>query len=422
MGDVEREGSTASRSKEIQPSSRCLNLLVIGVDSAAVATSAHRAGYIVYAADHFGDLDLAMVCQASLSVVEQTINASCGRVAAEFDPSRLVALMDILATRHRLDVSLLASGLEDYPDALAAIDARVPILGNRPAQIAAVRDASRFFQELARRGIPHPRTAVVTTEAEAVTAAREIGYPVILKSEKRFGGTGLRCVARRARLPVAFKEVHAPGGRVLVQSYIRGTPASVSTVSTTGQAMALTVNEQLLGLPRLGAPAPFAYCGNVVPLAAPDGVVARCRRVAETVITAFELVGSNGVDFVITEEGIPLVVEVNPRFQGSLACVEAVLKINLVATHLAAVTIGALPTDIRPTGSCARLILYAPQRVQVGVLMRIPGVHDVPHQGTIIEAGEPVCSVVARGASRAEALSLASRTAVAIRTTLRPAG
>jgi predicted ATP-grasp superfamily ATP-dependent carboligase len=418
----EREGATARRCEEAQPPSRRLDLLVIGVDSAAVATSAHRVGHTVYAVDYFGDLDLATACRASLSVIEQAAHASCGRVATDFDPSRLVALMDALATRHHLDAALLTSGLEDQPEALAAIDARVPILGNRPAQIAAVRDAARFFDELARRGVPHPRTAVVTTEAAALAAAREIGYPVVLKPEKRFGGTSLRRVARTTQLRAAYREVHAIGGRMLVQPYLRGTPASVSTISTAGRAMALTVNEQLLGLPRLAPPTPFTYCGNVVPLSAPDGVVARCRRAAETVVTAFELVGSNGVDFVITEEGAPLVVEVNPRFQGSLACVEAVLGINLVAAHLAAVTRGALPTAVRTTGSCARLILYAPRRVQVGALARVPGVRDVPHPGAVIEAGEPVCSVVARGASRAAALRRASRTAAAVRATLRPAG
>jgi predicted ATP-grasp superfamily ATP-dependent carboligase len=420
MGEL--EGATARRCEEAQPPSERLNLLVIGVDSAAVATSAHRAGHTVYAVDYFGDLDLATACRASLSVIEQATHVSCGRVATDFDPSRLVTLMDVLATRYHLDATLLASGLEDYPEALAAIDARVPILGNRPAHIAAVRDAHRFFDELARRGVPHPRTEVVTTEAAALAAAREIGYPVVLKPEKRFGGTSLRRVTRNTQLRPAYREIHATGGRVLVQSYLRGTPASVSTVSTAGRATALTVNEQLLGLQHLGQPAPFTYCGNVVPLSAPSGVVARCRRAAEAVVTTFELVGSNGVDFVITEEGVPLVVEVNPRFQGSLACVEAVLGINLVAVHLAAVTRGALPVAVRPTGSCARLILYASRRVQVGALLRVPGVRDVPHPGAVIEAGEPVCSVVAQGACRAAALRRASHTAAVVQATLRPTG
>lgn len=410
----EREGAAARPGR--------LDLLVIGVDAAAVAASTHRAGHTVYAVDYFGDLDLATACQASLSVITQEAHGSGGRVATDFDPFRLVALMDTLAARYPLDASLLTSGLEDHPAALAAIDARVPILGNPPTRIAAVRDAARFFDELARREVPHPRTAVVTTEVEVVAAAREIGYPVVLKPEQRFGGTGLRRIARTPQLRAAYREIHAPGGRVLVQPYLRGTPASVSTVSTAGGATALTVNEQLLGLPRLGAPAPFAYCGNVVPLSASDAVVARCRRVAETVVAAFELVGSNGVDFVITKEGVPHVVEVNPRFQGSLACVEAVLGINLVAAHLAAVTQGTLPVAVPPRGSCARLILYASRRVHAGALLRIPGVHDVPRPGALIEAGEPVCSVVTRGACRAEALRRASRTVAAVQATLRPTG
>jgi predicted ATP-grasp superfamily ATP-dependent carboligase len=100
---------------------------------------------------------------------------------------------------------------------------------------------------------------------------------------------------------------------LLIQEYVEGDAASASVISTASDARTVAVNEQLLGVRDLGQLEPFGYCGNITPLEASEAVVERCREVAEEVVEHFRLVGSNGVDLVITGEGVPEVIEVNPN-------------------------------------------------------------------------------------------------------------
>ncbi len=109
---------------------------------------------------------------------------------------------------------------------------------------------------------------------------------------------------------------------------------------------------------------------------------------------------------VISENDVPYVVEVNPRFQGTLECVERVLGINLVDAHIKACTKDVLPTlsKRRPQTCCVRLILYARQRSVIPNLDSLEEVRDIPLSGVVVEEGEPLCSIVVGGKTRSVAL------------------
>jgi len=124
---------------------------------------------------------------------------------------------------------------------------------------------------------------------------------------------------------------------------------------------------------------------------------------------------------VISKEGVPYVVEVNPRFQGTLECVERTLNMNIVKAHVEACVQGKLPTiEKSPSAFCVRLILFAPQRSVVPDLSVFEEVRDIPLPGVIIEEGEPVCSIVVDGANRNSSLREAKTIAELIRKSLQP--
>jgi hypothetical protein len=172
------------------------------------------------------------------------------------------------------------------------------------------------------------------------------------------------------------------------------------------------MNEQLLGLPYVFQREPFGYCGNIVPLRLTNTLLEKCKRITEMVGLRFGLKGSNGIDFVISKENIPYVMEVNPRFQGSLECVERVLRTNLVKMHVDACLNNVLPR-IRnsPSLFCTRLILYAPKRVIAPDLTSFAEVRDIPLPGIIIEEGEPLCSIVTSGETYISSLNKAKKLA-----------
>ncbi len=243
----------------------------------------------------------------------------------------------------------------------------------------------------------------------------------MVKPSKGFGGVGIRKIQCLKELKQPFQDASLIDEKVLIQEYISGTDASVSLISSTNETVVLTLNEQLLGLDEVGQREPFGYCGNVVPLAASGSVMNRCKNIAEQIASCFGLIGANGIDFVISTEGIPYVVEVNPRFQATLECVERVLGINMVETHMKACLEGKLQTNVKKTAFfCTRLIMFAPQHSVVPDLSVFEEARDIPLLEVLIEKGEPVCSIVAEGANRESSLRKAMNTAEQIHESLRP--
>jgi len=381
------------------------SLLIIGVDVVSLATSARRAGYRIYAVDYFGDQDLKTVCNENLSVIKQRSGQSSGYLAEHFDPEALLNLARQLVRKRKIDAALLSSGLDDSSNILFELNDLIPIIGNNPRTMNEVRDKPKFFKQLQRLGIPHPQTALVENLEEAMKASKDIGYPVVVKPASGFGGAGIRKVKNSDELKPILGEASANGQKVLVQEYVSGIPASVSIVSSANLTEALTLNEQLLGLREMGQTKPFGYCGNIVPLNVETTTQILCKRMAKKISAHFNLVGSNGIDLVISKDGFPFIVEVNPRFQATLECVERVLGINIVETHMRACLHGSLPLIKKKSGTfCTRLILHARQRSIVPDLSAVGEVRDIPLPESIIEEGEPVCSFLTEGATRTFAL------------------
>lgn len=398
------------------------NILVIGVDAAALAASANKAGYNVFAADYFGDQDLKKTCKNSLSILAQEAGESCGRLEANFFPNALLDLAKKLLVAHRIDAALLASGLEDSPQVLAELNDLIPIIGSHPKTIEKVRDKMEFFHELKKLGIHHPKTALANSLEEGKRAAKDIGYPVVVKPLTGFGGGGIRKTKNGSELDKVFQQTVALPRGALIQEYVLGMDASVSFLSSKKASVVLTLNEQLLGIQEVGQKEPFGYCGNIVSVSASEALMDACDDVVQKIASHFGLVGSNGIDIVISKDGVPYVVEVNPRFQGTLECVERVLGLNLVNAHIKACIEGFLSpiSERRSSVFCVRLILYARQRSIVPNLATFEEIRDIPLPGGIVEEGEPLCSIVVEEKTRSSALEKAMMLAKHVYGTVKP--
>jgi predicted ATP-grasp superfamily ATP-dependent carboligase len=395
-------------------------LLVAGVDTVFVAASAKRTGYDVYVADYFGDIDLKRFCSEFKAVIKQKKGESCGRMRLNFKPKAFLEMVRILGNKHKIDAILLSSGLDDYFDVLCELNRLIPILGNSPEVIRNVREKPRFFEELELLGIPHPENELASDVFEAKVSAAKIGYPVIVKPTSSFGGVGVRLVLNDKEIEKTFREVSQESGSVLIQKFIEGVHASVSILAGDKKVRVVSVNEQLLGLPSVFQNEPFGYCGNIVPLHVNDSVFEKCESIAEKIALHFGLRGSNGIDMVISGDGTPYVVEVNPRFLGTLGCIERVFGINMVEAHVEACLYGEMPTIRKASKFCTRLILYAPKRVIASDLTVFEDVWDIPLPNSLIEEGEPLCSVLTEGKSRDASLQKAEEKAKSIYCRLRP--
>lgn len=394
--------------------------MIIGIDTAFIASSAKSAGYNVYAVDYFDDVDLRWVCDDYKSAIKHYKSEDHKDKNTLFNPHVLMEMAKKLMEKRHVDAVLLSSGLDDQIDILYELNSIAPILGNPPSVIRNVREKQIFFNELKALGIPYPETVVVKSFFEAKEAAAKIGYPVVLKPNGGFGGIGIRAASTPSEMAEAFSSAAKIANEVVVQKLIKGSHASMSILAGKKEVKVLSINEQLLGLPSVFQNEPFGYCGNIVPFQTTETLLKKCQFIAEKIALHFGLIGSNGIDIVISEDETPYVIEVNPRFQGTLCCLEKVLGINLVDAHVKACLYNQLPTINSPSKFCTRLILYAPRRVVAPDLTAIQGVGNIPPPHNIIEKGEPLCSVLTEGESRETSFQKANDLAKAIYSKLQP--
>jgi predicted ATP-grasp superfamily ATP-dependent carboligase len=376
-------------------------LLLVGMDLVGLASSAKKAGYKVFAADFFGDLDLKKICDRCESIIDQKTGESTGKLESYFNPDDFLKISQDLNNEAEIDGVLLSSGLDDSFEILKKLDKLPRIIGNSPETIQRVRNKSFFFEELGRLGLSYPYTKIVESFDEAEIAAKDIGYPLVLKPLDGFGGYGIRKIEEQGQLEKIYKKVKSISTKLVVQKYIEGINASISFIAGSNKVKMLTLNEQLLGLKKVGQNEPFQYCGNIVPLDASESTLSQCKQIVNKIGDSFQLRGSNGVDIVISKEGIPNVIEVNPRFQGTLECVEKNLDLNLVEMHMKACIEGDIPHNKwNPKGYSTRLITYAPKRLYAPDLKAFNWVRDVPLPSSIVEKGEPLCSIFSYSESR----------------------
>lgn len=246
-----------------------------------------------------------------------------------------------------------------YLPTVARTAARLGLPGPAPEAVenACRKDATR--RVLAGAGVPGPRFAVHEEWAELTRAAREIGYPLVVKPVDLCAGMYVRRVDDEEQLASAVKAladfpVNARGQRrapvVLLEELLDGPEVSVETVSHAGTVHVIGVTDKSVG----GTPA-FVETGHMFPAALPS---ADAEAAEQTALDALKALGlTDGVvahtEIKLTSAG-PRVVEVNPRPAGNriTELIRHVTGIDLAAAFVD-VCLGRAP-DLRRTDTGLR--------------------------------------------------------------------
>ncbi|MEU1472254.1 ATP-grasp domain-containing protein [Streptomyces sp. NPDC005761] len=279
-----------------------------------------------------------------------------------------------------------------YLPVAARIAAALNLPGPTPEAVvnACRKDATRRI--LAEAGVPGPRFAVCGDHEEAVRAAREIGFPLVLKPVDLCAGMLVRRVDDETGLADAHRAlmdfpVNARGQArapvALLEELMHGPEVSVETVTFAGRTEVVGVTDKTTG----GAPA-FVETGHMFPAALTEQDE---RAARETAVRAVEALGLDAVvahtEVKLTPGG-PRVVEVNPRPAGNriTELVRHVTGIDLAAACVS-VALGHAP-DLRPraTGLHSAAIGFLVPRAE-GVLEGVDGVDEVGEGDGVLEIG-----------------------------------
>ena len=355
-------------------------ILVIGFNARHVVCSAKRAGYHVTTVSHFSDCDLLKCGDRTLAIHEEFTG-----FIKDLDYNSVKdTIKDI-----EYDNVILASGFEAL---------EIPkILGNDPKVASFINNKKVLRDKLESLGYRVPKHF----ELEDT-----IKYPVIIKPQNGAGGFKNALVRDTTQLNDVVSSFHEnEWHEFVIEEYIKGVDASSSVLSTNNQAVTIAVNEQLLGLRYLGPMKRFSFCGSITPLK--TAFTREIEAVSEWIAIDLGLIGSNGIDFVIGPDG-PVVIEVNPRFQGTLDTVEWALGINVFDAHVKA-CLGELIQRPEHRRFAARVIYFAERDFEVRKRLSEPFYMDIPCKGTHIQRGKPVISAIGCGKSRDIAFNAAMR-------------
>lgn len=276
---------------------------------------------------------------------------------------------------------IYGSGFESHPALLAQLAAGRRLFGNTPEVLAQTGDPARFFPLLRQLGIPHP----------SVRFSRPAKPRNWLS--KQAGGCGGSHI-----LPATVSGDQA--GRYF-QRHINGQPGSLLFLANGRDICPVGFN--LLLPPPPEAPSAWAYSGAArltsgLPRQG-DALLAAARRLTQTL----GLRGLNGIDFMLDQNGWKL-LELNPRPTATLELWDVAPMPSLLSLHVQACR-GRLP-DALPSlaWSMAMAVVYAGEQLAIPASFVWPDwCSDLPAAGSLIAAGEPICTVRAGGENSAVA-------------------
>lgn len=284
----------------------------------------------------------------------------------------------------------VVSSCDYYLPAVARTAERLGLPGPAVEAVDAACRKDLTRRVLAEAAVPGPRFAVCGDVAHALTAAREIGYPLVVKPVDLCAGMLVREVRDERELEVACGAlvdfpVNARGQDrapdFLLEELLTGPEVSVETVSFDGATHVVGVTDKSVG----GSPA-FIETGHMFPAGIESALE---REAADTAVAAIKGLGLDHVvchtEIKLTPEG-PTVVEVNPRPAGN--------RITELVRHVTGVDLAAACVDValgrtpdlapRSTGvRSAAIAFLLPQAT--GVLTGIEGADSVREQPGVLE-------------------------------------
>ncbi|SUN69831.1 carbamoyl phosphate synthase large subunit [Streptococcus equi subsp. equi] len=150
-----------------------------------------------------------------------------------FEPLTFEEVMNVIELEQPKGVILQFGGQTAINLAEQLTKAGVPILGTQLEDLDRAEDRKLFEKALKEFGIPQPAGQTATNEAEALEAARAIGFPVLVRPSYVLGGRAMEIVENEDDLLSYMKTAIKASSEhpVLIDSYIVGKECEVDAIS-----------------------------------------------------------------------------------------------------------------------------------------------------------------------------------------------
>ncbi|MEW6624009.1 MAG: ATP-grasp domain-containing protein [Bacillota bacterium] len=350
-----------------------------------MAYSANSAGFKAISIDYFGDLDQKRMIK-NISLVRD--------LDRDFSAENLVlAAMDVPA-----GFLIYGANLENYPQLIDLLSTKHTILGNSSQALKKARSIASLTQVLGKTDFSIPKSLFAAPQEEP--AGRWL-----IKPSLSGGGIGIR----------QYKKNETVKKGEYLQQFVEGKTLSAVFLADGAKCLLLGITEQIVGAREYGADG-YKWAGNIFPWNPMDEQF--YKRIWEKIYCLIKILskncglkGLNCIDFILNDTGIHL-LEVNPRFSGSVELLERYFGLSLLPWHITACMDGILPDELdinlNKEKTIIKAVLYAEEDIVItdsDVFDRLLA-HDIPHKCDRIDRGSPMCTIIREGKTREECLEI----------------
>ena len=209
----------------------------------------------------------------------------------------------------------------------ALLEMGVPILGTSAENVDAAEDRELFDEILEKCCIPRAAGKTVFTVKEALEAANELGYPVLVRPSYVLGGQGMKIAYNDEEIEEFIGIINriAQDHPILVDKYLMGKEIEVDAVCDGTDILIPGIMEHIERTGVHSGDSISVYPAPTISDEVREMLVEYTKRLAQ----ALHVVGLINIQFIVMDEQV-YVIEVNPRSSRTVPYISKVTGIPIV--------------------------------------------------------------------------------------------
>ena len=244
-----------------------------------------------------------------------------------FEPITLEDVLEIIHVEKPKGVIVQYGGQTPLKLARGLEAAGVPIIGTSPDAIDRAEDRERFQQMIGRLGLVQPENATVRSHEEGILAAREIGYPLVVRPSYVLGGRAMEIVYDEEELVRYMRNavLVSNDSPVLLDHFLNA--AIEVDIDAISDGKDVVIGGIMQHIEQAGVHSGDSAC-SLPPYTLPKDVQDEMREAVRKMAIELDVIGLMNVQLA-WQGGQIYVIEVNPRASRTVPFVSKAIGVSL---------------------------------------------------------------------------------------------
>ncbi len=244
-----------------------------------------------------------------------------------FEPVTLEDVLEIVQLEKPRGVIVQFGGQTPLKLSRALEAEGVPIIGTSPEAIDRAEDRERFQQMIERLGLRQPRNAIVRSLEEAVRAAEDVRYPLVVRPSYVLGGRAMEIVYNEKELRTYMREAvqASEDAPVLLDHFLNN--AIEVDIDAVSDGQNVVIGGIMQHIEQCGVHSGDSAC-SLPPYSLPETVQDEMREQVRKMALELGVIGLMNCQLAWQDNEI-YIIEVNPRASRTVPFVSKCIGVSL---------------------------------------------------------------------------------------------